>query len=493
MRPDRFGWLGLALVLGLAGFAYRSLFLGFAETSLAERWLFDAELSALPVAAAVACWALARRFRRLTPRSGTERVGAATWALLLFCVMLFVAGSVAKAPGPLLLSLAAGVWAACGAVAGRAGLREAAVPILILTLGVSVPDVLSAEWVWWLQRKSAESVAWVLPRLGIPVSHAGVVLEVRSESFLVIEECSGARGVQILTFVALAIRELFRDSSARVWLVVLAAPLLGFVLNVARIAIVVSSANPAALVEDHAPQGIAVLLVGTLVLYGWAALLDRKRGAEGQVDTQARVLSWTSWNPAALVLGILGVASLWLPPAGAVSDAKTFEMPLRIRGWHGEPVFGDPLFMGALPRDRVTFLRYTRKSGEVVDCLVVLDTAGNAAVKQLLSSKGKYPGPDWTLSSEEAVRVWTLAVDAEQAVLVKGAGQGRVLSYSWRLPQEALWRVALREFMDPRTSRQRVGVRVATALSGEGELVKDRAKQVLDHFVRDLRVPLSSL
>jgi exosortase/archaeosortase family protein len=108
----------------------------------------------------------------------------------------------------------------------------------------------------------------------------------------VIESCSGLRGIEVLTIVALAIRELFSASGTRSWSVVAIAPTLGFALNVLRIAVVIatteSAGSEANLEEtwDHTPQGVVVLAVGTALLYLLAHRLASRAGAAAPIDAQ---------------------------------------------------------------------------------------------------------------------------------------------------------------------------------------------------------------
>lgn len=509
-RDGRLALFGSTLLLLLGLFAYRPLFLT-ALPAGSETWLFGTQpFPALPVIA-IAGWLLWRRRGRLLslPRRSDRGMAAAGFVVGTGCFLW------AYLTGPrdlLLASLASNLLAVASATRGRAGGRAVLVPALVLLLGLRIPAPLHHELVWQLQLWTARGAAWLMESVGRDVVLGGVLLRSGDGTFLVIESCSGLRGIQVLTLIALLVRELFAGSGARQWLVVCAAPWLGYALNVVRVAVIASSAHPQALAGDvdHTPQGVAVLIVGTAILYGLGWILAggrRHRQAADSPPNAPRLGSSApthAWRFAAAGLLVLGVLSLGVSPfaPATIAPEPTIEFPSERAGWSSEELTPDPLFVGALPKRQTLYRRYEKKRQrrppQVVEVFVGLEVARHPITSRLFSSKLAMPGRDWSLEKSRPARLWTLGLDADLVEASRAAGSEHALVYTWHLRDEGIWREAPRALLalesGPfRREQPRAVVRLLAPLAQDGAVARERAKQTLDRFISDFRDAFAGL
>jgi exosortase len=506
------GWLpGLAMVL--AAFAYRALFLAALRPagSAFEQWFFVSEQGSPLLPIGIGAWMLVRRWSRL--RALPDRVAPAMASALLAAGVGLFAWACLAGERPLLLpSLAANLLAFAGATRGRAGCRAALLPALVLSLGVPIPAPLRDEIVWRLQVASASGATWLLQAAGADAFLGGVQIHSGDYAFTVIETCSGLRGIEILTLIALAIRELFAASGWRSWIVVGIAPWLGFALNVLRIVAVVASAERAgadgsALESwDHTPQGIAVLVAGTASLYALGRGLAGPAHPGGRGDGQRVDAAGPSRRMprrelragALLVLAVLAILSLTVAPLPRVAEPPLIKLPFKHAGWTGEDLILDRLFVGQFQPGEVLQRRYQRARGrspQIVELLVGYEASENTA-SRLLSPKLLVPDHDWSLVDARSTRLWLLGLDARSAVASRDSEL--VLVYLWRLRDEGIWRETWRAAwaldVGPwRRERRRVVVRLTTPLANDGPAARDRAKRTLDRFVGDFRSELAGL
>jgi exosortase len=503
---------GLALVLG--AFAYRALFLDGLRpaSSEFERWFFAAEQTSPLLAIGIGLWMLGRRTPTL--RELPERMAPAlAGALLAAGVTLFAWACLAGDPALLLPSLAANLLAHAGATRGRAGCRAVLLPALVLLLGVPIPAPLRDELVWRLQLWSSRGAAWLLQAAGADAAVGGVQIHRGDYAFTVIETCSGLRGIEILTLIALAIRELLGASGWRSWIVVAVAPWLGFALNVLRIVAVVASAERvgpegSALESwDHTPQGIAVLVAGTASLYALGrglagAAQPGGRGGGSRVDPTGpgrRVPRRALRAAALVVLATLAILSVGVEPLPQLAEPPAIELPLEHAGWTGEDLLLDRLFVGQFQPGQVLLRRYQRKARgrtpQIVDLLVGYEVSENPS-SRLFSPKLLVPDHDWSLVEARSARLWLLGLDARSGLASRDSEL--VLAYLWRVRDEGIWRETWRAAwaldVGPfRRERRRAVVRLTTPLAHAGPAARDRAKRILDRFVGDFRSQLAGL
>jgi exosortase len=540
-RGGRLPALGPSLALALGGIAYRSLLPAAPRLPgrrEVEQWFFAPEEESPLLAIAIAGWLLWRRRERLhaLPDRGAR---ATALALLAVGVGFFAWARLTGEASLLLPSLAANLLAFAGAAKGRGGCRTVLLPALVLLLGVPIPAPIRDELVWRLQLWTARGATWLMHTAGSDAVLAGVVMRHGPYAFAVIESCSGLRGIEILTLVALAVRELFAASGWRAWLVVLLAPWLGFGLNLLRVVAVValvSSSEPEAVGPqgwDHPSQGVAVLVAGIALLYafgrwtagrGWraagpprpAAAPERERPPErggspepGRLPERGgspergkppeRGGSPVRLGPAVSTLALLAALSVALRPFPGAPQLAPIELPEQLAGWSGEDLTLDRSFLGSLSGGQALHRLYQKKVGDgppqLVEVLVGYQVAESPG-SRLFSPKLARLGHDWSLDASRPARISLLGLEAELAVASRDSE--RALVYTWRLRDEGLWRETSRaalalESGPFRRERHRAVVRLATPLPDEGPVAHDRAQRTLDAFVSDFREALAGL
>ena len=505
-------WLGPALVLVLGGLAYhallRSLVGSPSSAGIEDVFFRPGELPTL-VVVGVAGWLLWNRRERL----GAAPPGSAPILVTVAGALgtaLFVWAHLTRAFDLLLPSLAATGLALAALWRGRNGFRAGLLPALVLTLGIAVPTPLRDELVWQLQRASAATAAWMLERLDWEILHNGVIIQSADHTFQVIDACSGFSGIAILILTALIVRELFASAGRRPWLVLLLAPPLGFVLNAARIAAVAASSNPEALAGlegDHTPQGLAVLAVGAGALYAFGWWTSRSGDASrtsGATRATDGVSPLRGWPFAAAWLAGLATLSFTLSPFDTPKPGVSrVSFPKEGGGWTSEGLPVDPFFVGAGMGGEALYRRYDQTGtgatgNQGVEIFVGQEIERLSTSSALLSSKRRWPGPDWNQVRRGRTRIWALDREADLVLTSRRPGGEHAVVYVWRLRDEGLWRESWRSLLaleaSPfRRQGRRTVVRLTTFAPHGGQLILDQAKRRLDRFVKAFRVGLAGL
>jgi exosortase/archaeosortase family protein len=482
-------------VLVLAALAYSPL---LRESAFApSRYGFESALfrpAPMPalLTIAIAAWLAWRRRARAAPWGVLGSLalfalaaGASTWAALTHAPYLLCASAAA-----LLL--------------GFAG-RAMALPAVVLLLAIALPAPLEAELVWQLQRLATAGAATLVSAFGRESVAGSAMMWIGPHEYWVIDGCSGLRGILILTLVALIVRELFAHAGARAWAAVLLAPLLGHALNVVRIAWVAGSEQPGELADlsgfagDHTPQGLAVIGIGTAVLYlcDWALA----RGATPATPVSAIAMP-LRWRTIAVALAALAAIALFVPPFGAPPAPPALAFPDAAAGWISEPLVPDPNFVGPLPPGASVHRRYVRSdaSGRVrrVELLAVAEHPPPLATHSLFASKLLWPGGGWLVNEHRAAPLPALAREVELSQAIYAPGPERALTYLWRARDRGLLRESLRALLaldaTPwRRARPRVVVRLVSPTPRGGPVAYDIAKRTLDVFASDFRAALAAL
>jgi len=450
-----------------------------------ERVFFDPEQLPVGMVLAVAAWLAWRRRGALAALDAALRFAALPLALAgLVCA---VWAKRADAPDWLIFSLGANALAFAVAARGIGALRVLVVPLVALLFALPIPDPLENEIVWALQRFAARGALWLHTLAGLGTRGTDVMLLRGESGFLVIEECSGLRGVLTLTFVSLVIRELFAHAGARAWLVVGLAPPLAMAVNVVRVAWVAGGEATTA-GESHVVQGIATLLSGSAVLFGVGHLLAR--GSDKAPATPPPGGPWP-WRAACFALASLILISAAIPPSRAVARQPMIR-PDRFAdraGWVGEHVPVDHLFIGRVPVAATLIRRFERRTSaleqpQVVELFVGTES-GERPRDSPYSSKLALPGRDWSLlelSTRKDARLFR-KVD----VGIAARGTQRALVQTWRLGDEGALRENLRSFLAATGGRferpPRSVVRLVTPIVGEGPRGRRQAQHVIDRFL----------
>jgi len=157
---------------------------------------------------------------------------------------------------------------------GLPALRIAAVPLLILLFAVPVPAPLVAKWVWEFQLATAVLAGWLLYLIQIPAVVSGDVIQLTSDTYQVIEGCSGFRSILSLMIFSILMSNLFDRSRWHAVALLVASIPIAFAMNGLRVLTLIL--NPASKIHTiHVAQGLVVLMGGLIVLYAVDSLLAR--------------------------------------------------------------------------------------------------------------------------------------------------------------------------------------------------------------------------
>lgn len=434
----------IALLLGVAALiAYREL-LWYAPTkSLSEeieQLFFLPSQGIAPLVVLLSAWLLYRRAARLRslPPARAPRLGA---ALLGAAGLLHLWATLANAPDLLAPSLALAGFGVAALWKGRAAARAVLVPALFLVFALPLPAPLLNEVVFRLQLATADLTGVFLTWLGIPHHVTGDQILGTTQTFSVIESCSGLRSIETLTMVSILMADLFGRRWPHALLLVAAAPPIAFFLNGWRaIALILNPYSQLAAV--HNAQGVAMLLGGLLLLFALDGLLEgvsrrlrRRRGDRGaaasarpaagaQTDSSGTPPASLGW--AAAGLAGLALASFALPRFDP-APPEALGLAAGLGNLVATPAPTDTVFLGSGGFREVATRRLERGGQRVDVFLGVGWRAGRA--RSALSPKTAYPGSGWSLESEQR-RV--LEPDGRTVrVLVFRSGSQTVLAYHW--------------------------------------------------------------
>jgi exosortase/archaeosortase family protein len=376
------------------------------------------------------------------------------------------------------------------------------------------PSPIQAEIIWWLQGLTAGGANLFLTLAGYSVQLEGTEIRFGGHAFVIIEACSGWRGIEVLAVVGLAAAELRTIPLRRAILVVLSAVPLGIGLNIVRACLVMLTQEElkAEFFESHTPQGIAVLLVGSAILYGIALLLSR--GSKAEFGTSSREMDSTgivqpaspfaSWALFSLTLPLmLALASVVVPYSWEPSVRKTpyvFNFPLELRSWTGTKLGLDyffPYSTATNPQFHAEYRNPDARGGtEIVDLFIARETPRSSGLDRMPNAKLLLPASDWSLLSREPARVWQFQLDGEQAIAAREAGSMLTYVLAWRVRDEGLIGESLRSFLGLRGCEQssiectRVVFRVAVPIHHDDDRGRERARMTADRFIDDFILPL---
>lgn len=503
MRAGR--WPGLAAAVLLA-IAFRDLWLRNPHDPVSDA-VFAVGALPWPVVIGAALWLAWQRARR--GFSDPRPVHGIAICLAGLALAAFWQAQTAD-HGALMFVALGFVWVAmAGLVAGRSGLRSQAVSAALLLMGMPLPRPLESEIVWWLQRWTASGASALLQALGQEFEKAGVMLREGERAFQVVDSCSGLTGILLLLLIAVFVREMLVLPRVRALILLGLAPAVGYVVNVFRVAYVASSATTESMASgggDHSLQGIAVLMGGTMLLYGLGLWLEPKRDVAVLQDPPLReeVLA----SPRSLVMALAVASSLFLISFVSPSKLSREELvqeplvftPIEVE-WESRPAPFEPFFDGQF--GELYHRRLVRVSEEYpfpfIDVMIGRAPQDAEMPTRLFSSKGLYPGPAWELLKVSRERVWLLDREVESAIAAPNAEAEHALIYVWRVGYRGFVDESLRRFLmgdrqAPHATRSPpLLVRLAAYAPHGGPVALDRAKKRLDRFIAEHREQLISL
>lgn len=344
--------LGWELLAWDGGSAY------YERTGAADRFFYDAGGGSHLLGLALAGWLVWRRRAALaaaaTASSGTRLAAVALMGLAISIRAWSThTGAIDLQLLALTLTLlGGGTW-----LAGWIGLRQLAVPALMVLVSAPIPPALVSSLIHPMQLMTAHGVGALLDWIGVPQSVIGEQIFTGAYAFYVIEGCAGLRALQSLALAAILYLELLYRDRRQVVLIALMTPLVAIAVNQLRVLLIVLSPT-SSLSEDHTAQGVVMIILGVVVIavfdLGLQRLeerMARRSTASGDGDapptdreplapspSPSRPLA-RRWSAAAgpiilaalLFLGAGLMTPVWTSPH--IVRARTADLPQRIGAW----------------------------------------------------------------------------------------------------------------------------------------------------------------
>jgi exosortase len=413
-------------------------------------------------------------------------------ALLLGAGVLYLWGTYVAASDLLLVSLVGLVFGAILLCWGAGSARELALPLCIALFAVPMPAVLAHQIVFPLQLAVAAHTEALLGALGVTVDRSGDILFTATAAVQVIETCSGIRSMDVLTLLALVFVAFFQPGWRRGLVLVLAAPLIAYAINVMRVAWVVFRARGDVAPTGHVLEGLVVFAASVTVLMAFDAVLSRllptpepERASQAPLALGRGPAGARYARAFAVVAGALALASVAMPRWHPnVPRSPRIELPAEVGPWRrmaAEERPWTPVSSGN------SVARY-ELGGETVLFSLARDNRLRRD-RSLLSPKNAVPGPGW-----EIERRWLAEPDVGggrfQAVLA-GSFASRSLTYSRYEGFEGLLSEVLRAtFATDRSILRRPGeaglLRLSTTVTPSARGATEAAAR-LEAFLRAWR------
>ena len=474
-------WLAVAAFAALA-FAYASLFTlgtryGFEKG--VEYWLFRPTDNAPLVILVLAGWLGYRRFYRLRALAPATAPLPLIGACTAGAVALHAWAVYTRADDLQFVSLALALSAVILAWRGTAGLRAVWLPIVFLLFAIPMPAPLMLAVVFELQLWTAQFAGWLLYVLGVPSLVSGDQIVRATQTFQVIEGCSGMRSIETLTMLSVLMIDLFGRRGWHALALLLAAPCVAFALNGVRVLTLILNPH-SEIIAIHNLQGIAILLVGLLLIYGLDVMIERAAGEHvpeawrPPAAAPARAFSpaiahGTVWL-AALAMSTSRIAvPVWEDPHPAprllhevVGDA--------LAGWPSEGITPDFNFQGSSRFGEVFHRRYELEGAPVGVFVGTADLGQRGGSP--LSQTTAVPGSGWLVRESGPANVADRRGTITVRVLDKG--KQRLLVHHWYVGDRGLTGEVARSLLATDRSPLRRDdllyvVRLETAILGHAE------------------------
>ena len=483
----------LAVGVALLGFAYRPMATwgtryGSVEYEV-EQFLMTPNDQAPVVVVALAAWLAYRRIPRLAalaPARGPLAaialsfafgIGTAVWAFHVGAEDLLAFSLIGNATGLVVLR-----W-------GLPGLRVMWVPIVFLLFSLPIPAPLLVTTLWNLRIWTAEYTGWILYVLGMPAFVSGDQIVRATQTFEVIEGCSGLRSIETLTMLAILLVDLFGRRGWHAAVIVVSAPLVAFGMNGLRVLTMIL--NPHSdIVAIHSLQGIAILLSGLLTLYGLDALLARVgSGSSDSEGDAAAAIPLGAMARGTLGAGVVMALVSLATPKADYPASRGVDLDGLIEEAIGETRLQQP------PRDeqymfrgRVRYRSWDRRRYRIglmgIDVFIATGDRRDRRTS-ILSPLTQVPGTGWRVRES-----WSAEIDGRRVLAsVVEKGMERRVSYHGYEGYEALWLETLRTLLaidrSPYGSREPVAVvRVSASTPSLEPKQRERAEAQLQSAYR---------
>jgi exosortase len=463
-----------------------------------EYWLFLPGDSAPIVVIAIAAWLAYRRSNRIRALP----LCTGPWGVVLPCFAVgagcFAWAVYTQALDLQVLALGLAMTGLVVAYLGLPGLRALWLPIVVLLFAVPLPAPLLLAVVFKLQIWTAQLAGFVLYLLGIPHLVSGDQILRVSEAFQIIEGCSGMRSIQILTLLTILLVDLFERRGWHALSLIAIAPLLAFALNGVRVVTMILNPH-SEIIAIHNLQGIAILLVGLVIIYALDNLLERFEVFESppvRLLPTTREFSGSRSLAAAVTLAVgLQAVTLWLP-VWQSSSGEPPSLHTLVGGaldrWSSEKIPPDFSFRGSTRFGEVVDRKYHLDSGPV--SVFVAESDFDQRGGSPLSPITALPGSGWKVVEDTVIGA---ANGQPVRVRVVEKGKRRLLVHHWVLGASGLPAESFRSLLALDRSPLRrqtpiLVVRLSTPLRDRRPSARQAAAERLEQVERYLDSALTA-
>ena len=477
-RPLR---IGLAIVgLAVLTSAYRDLLtLGprYGIESGVEYWLFVPNDRAPVMVVLLSAWLAWRRWPRL--RQIPVQTAPIPWIAPPLClgVLLYAWSIHVRAEDLQAISLIGNLAGLVLLRWGLPGLRVMRLPLAFLLFCIPIPAPLLVNLLWDLRLITAEYTGWLLYLLGVPALVSGDQIVRATQTFQVIEGCSGLRSAETLTMLVVLLVDLFGRRGFHAALLLLSAPFVAFALNGIRVLTLVMNPH-SEVIAVHSLQGIGILLVGLLGVYAFdgilARILPKQRESTPAAKTPSSSVPLHALSTNASLAILLGVASLtagaglliapWSAPrAGRALEALAGEALAELAY---EDLEAEPYFLGRMHFRDLIHRSYATPVAPVEVFVGSADLRNRQT--SIASRITSFPGSGWEIRETRLVQLTPEGPEARALIIEKGTETRLV--YHWLIGVADLASESLRSFLGLERSGLRrphgqLAVRLSTNVS----------------------------
>ena len=426
------------LIFLLAIVSYRELVYWVPETLFlpsARGWFFLLSDSSPHLLYLLAAGLLIVQHKYLTSAFRKSSSGWPGLIILVLALCAFTWGHYVNAIDHIHLSFLMALIGSAWLISGKALVKAILIPVIILFLGTPIPAVLINQIVFPFQIWAAEHTVWLLQLARVPSVQEGDLIYLWNANFRVIETCTALGFMKWLITFALAYAYLFQLTRIQTILLVIAAPLIAYGINLLRIISLIYDPD-IKLLASHMVQGVLFFMVGFVLLHLTSVLLERctpTQIAEKETCNNPEDSLHTghlSFYPALTItifLSYLLLISVLLPRTPEPLGTATKDvLPDRIGDWQFESdIKRNGMLLGTLQYKHPQYKWY-KNSGSSVN----LFTAYDERIKRnrsFYSEKNAYPGEIGITRERYEFSI----NDIQTTALVTEYENIQVLSYHW--------------------------------------------------------------
>jgi len=494
------------IALILSAIAYWTLFEaggGYDLEQDVEGLFFHSSASGPSVVLVVTLWFIYRRWHRLValPRQASWGLGL---GLLLPCILIYGWAIYTGSQNLLIFALMLNLTGCAALTWGARALRVLALPTAFLILGMRIPTALLNEVLWSFQIWTADYTGFLLHLVGQPATVAGDQILLPDQHFAIIETCAGLRSCESLTMLGFLMVDLFQRRGLHAGLLIGLAPLVAFGVNGFRALTLIL--NPHSEIHEiHTLQGVGMLLVGLVILYGIDGGLERllaHRGRPAARRPASRIPPGGTSRFAGPLVATTSLAALvvlsatlprWEAPVRGSLPFPDSQIPKEFDTWTSTALKTDLSFLGIV-RFRARVDRRYERNGKIVELFVGVGSR-DPHNGSPFSPKSAFPGSGWWREEARQVSLEPGARPARVSALRYGTGGRRKLVLDWTEGSEGLADETFRYVTALDNSawsrpREGVAIRISTPLRNSSASAQAAAEALLLDFYRSIQPKL---